>query len=570
MKTFSVFVKSISWYIICITDVKLKIVATLYRGFFPPGHRCFPETLHSMKTLPKHGVKNVLIVGGGTAGWLTACFLAKQLGTGADGAVSITLVESKEIGIIGVGEGTFPSIRGTLATIGIDEARFIRECNGTFKQGIRFNDWVREPGTSGADHYFHPFSLPSQRPGGPELLPYWLQGAAGKDVAFATAATMQKRVADASHAPKRPGDADFMGPLNYAYHFDAGKFAALLSTHAQSLGVKHVQATVERVALDGDGAIGAVHTKEAGVLTADLYIDCTGFRAALIGEALGTSFRNINDVLFVDRALAMQVPYERPDAPIASYTIAQAHEAGWTWDIGLHERRGVGYVYSSRHTDDARAEQVLRNYIGKQAEGLNPRQLKLNVGYRDQHWVKNCVAVGLSGGFLEPLESSGIGLIETAAYLVSYLFPHDGDFEPVAKVFNEMMKARYERIVDFVKLHYCLTRRKDHQFWIDNADMKSVPQSLQDKLAMWRKRPPQRMDFVVDYEMYPPSSWQYVLYGMEYPTELYANAKTLPRTEEARHEFAMIQQMSQRALADLPTHRAMIEHLVRRGERKMA
>jgi len=523
-----------------------------------------------MKTLSTQAVKNVLIVGGGTAGWLTACFLAKQLGTGADGAVNITLVESKEIGIIGVGEGTFPSIRGTLATIGIDEARFIRECDGTFKQGIRFNHWVREPGAPGADHYFHPFSMPSQRPGGPELLPYWLQGLAGKDISFAAAATMQKRVADAAHAPKRPADADFMGPLNYAYHFDAGKFAVLLATHAQSLGVRHVQATVDRVELDADGAIGAVHTREAGALTADLYIDCSGFRAALIGEALGTSFRNINDVLFVDRALAMQVPYERPDAPIPSYTISTAHEAGWTWDIGLHQRRGIGYVYSSRHTDDARAEQVLRNYIGKAAQGLHPRQLKLNVGYRDVHWKKNCVAVGLSGGFLEPLESSGIGLIETAAYLVSYLFPHDGDFAPVAKVYNEMMTARYERIVDFVKLHYCLTQRKDHAFWIDNAAAASIPDSLRDKLAMWRRRAPQRMDFVVDYEMYPPSSWQYVLYGMEYPTELYANASTLPRAGEARQEFAMIAQMSQRALADLPDHRAMVEHLLQRGARKTA
>lgn len=528
----------------------------------------FTEAEATMKTLPNVGVKNVLIVGGGTAGWLTAAFLARTLGTGADAdSVRVTLVESKEIGIIGVGEGTFPSIRGTLAAIGIEEARFVRECNATFKQGIKFTDWVREPGAPGNDHYFHPFSLPSQRPGGPELLPYWLQGAAAPGAGFAAAATMQKRVADAAHGPKRFNDADFMGPLNYAYHFDAGKFATLLSTHAQSLGVRHLQATVDRVELDEQGAIGAVHTKEAGALTADLYIDCTGFRAALIGEALGTSFRNINDTLFVDRALAMQVPYETADAPIPSYTIATAHEAGWTWDIGLQQRRGVGYVYSSRHTDDASAEQVLRNYIGKASEGLNPRQLKLNVGYREQHWVKNCVVVGLSGGFLEPLESSGIGLIETAAYLVSYLFPHNGDMAPVAKTFNEMMKARYERIVDFVKLHYCLTQRRDNQFWIDNADPASIPESLRDKLSMWRRRPPHRMDFVVDLEMYPPSSWQYVLYGMEFPTEQYANALTLPRLDEARKEFQMIELMSHRAVADLPTHRALVEHMVQRGER---
>jgi tryptophan halogenase len=524
-------------------------------------------------------IKHVLIVGGGTAGWLTAAFLARTLGISADdpASVQVTLVESKEIGIIGVGEGTFPSIRGTLAAIGISEDRFIRECNATFKQGVKFVDWVRAPGTPAyqpqRNHYFHPFSLPSQRPGGPELLPYWLQGAAGPDLGFAAAATMQKRVADASHGPKRFSDADYMGPLNYAYHFDAGKFAALLSTHAQSLGVKQVLATVERVELDGDGAIAAVHTREHGALRADLYIDCTGFRAALIGDALGSPFRNINDTLFVDRALAMQVPYDTPDAPIASYTISTAHEAGWTWDIGLHERRGIGYVYSSRHSDDARAEQVLRNYIGPAAEQLNPRQLNLNVGYRETQWIKNCVAVGLSGGFLEPLESSGIGLIETAAYLVSYLFPHDGNLAPVAKTFNEMMKARYERIVDFVKLHYCLTQRSDNAFWTDNADPASIPTSLRDKLAMWRSRPPHRMDFVVDLEMYPPSSWQYVLYGMEYPTRLHASRNALPHFDAARQEFQTIAEVSQRALADLPTHRALVEHFCRRhdgAQRKLA
>ncbi|HZV65485.1 MAG TPA: FAD-dependent oxidoreductase, partial [Telluria sp.] len=301
-------------------------------------------------------VKQVLIVGGGTAGWLTAAFLAKTLGAG----VRIALVESREIGIIGVGEGTFPSIRGTLAALGIGEARFIRECHATFKQGIRFDHWVRPAGAPGHDHYFHPFSQPSQRQGGPELLPHWLAGAAGEGVSFARAATMQKRVADAARGPKRFHDNDFMGPMNYAYHFDAGRFATLLAEHARSLGVVHMVDTVERVALDGEGAIAAVHAREHGALTADLFIDCTGFRASLIGEALGSPFKRVDDVLFADRALALQLPYPAPDTPIPSYTISTAQEAGWTWDIGLQQRRGIGYVYSSRHTDDARAEQVLR------------------------------------------------------------------------------------------------------------------------------------------------------------------------------------------------------------------
>lgn len=507
--------------------------------------------------------QSVLIVGGGTAGWLTACFLAKTLGARGEG-VQVTLVESPEIGIIGVGEGTFPSIRGTLSAIGIDEARFIRECNATFKQGVQFRHWVRAPGAFGADHYFHPFSQPSQRPGGPELLPYWLRGLAGEAIPFAQAATMQKRVADAGRGPKRFSDGDYLGPMNYAYHFDAGRFAALLATHGKSLGVRHVQATVERVELNADGAIGAVHTREQGALTADLYVDCTGFRAALIGEALGSPFKSLAHQLFVDRALAIQVPYATPDTPIPSYTMSTAHEAGWTWDIGLQQRRGIGYVYSSRHTSDERAEQVLREYVGVAGDAQTPRQLKLNVGYRETQWIKNCVAVGLSGGFVEPLESSGIGLIETAAYLVAYLFPFNGQVQPVADTFNRMMRERYERVIDFVKLHYCLTRRTDHQFWIDNAHPASIPQSLQARLAMWQARPPHRLDFMTDVEMYPPSSWQYVLYGMEFDTALHAGGTDPARHAEAANEFRTIARMAEHALADLPDHRALVAYLCAR------
>jgi tryptophan halogenase len=513
-----------------------------------------------------NAVKNILIVGGGTAGWLTACFLARTLSAQSAEGIQVTLVESRDIGTVGVGEGTFPSIRGTLAAIGIDEARFIRECNATFKQGVHFANWVRPAGSAGADHYFHPFSQPSQRPGGPELLPYWLRGAAGSEVAFAQAATMQKRVADAARAPKRTSDADFMGPMNYAYHFDAGRFALLLAEHGRSLGVKHLFGTVGQITLDEDGAIAAVHTTEHGALSADLYIDCSGFRAALIGGALGSPFKSIKDYLFVDRALAMQVPYPADDTPIPSYTISTAHEAGWTWDIGLQQRRGIGYVFSSRHTDETRAEEVLRAYIGSAGDDLNPRLLKFELGYRETHWIKNCVAVGLSGGFLEPLESSGIGLIETAAYLIGYLFPYNGDFAPVARHFNRFMHERYERIVDFIKLHYCLSQRTDSAFWTDNVAQASIPDALQEKLAMWRSRPPHRLDFITDLEMYPPSSWQYVLYGMEFATSLHASATMTSRMPEAQAEFRTIAMMAQRALADLPEHRALVEHFCRKAD----
>ena len=503
-------------------------------------------------------IQQILIVGGGTAGWLTAAFLARTLGTAA-GGVQVTLVESSEIGTIGVGEGTFPSIRGTLNAIGLDEARFLRECDATFKQGVTFADWARI-----GERYFHPFNPPSQRPGAPELMPYWLLGEAGARL-FADAISMQQRVVDAARAPKRPGDADWMGPMNYAYHFDAGKFATLLATHAQSLGVRRVIATVERVALDAQGHVAAVHTREHGALAADLYVDCTGFRAALIGDALGAPRKPLGDVLFVDRALAMQVPYPAANTPIASSTIATAHAAGWTWDIGLQQRRGVGYVYSSRHSDDAAAERTLRRYIGPAADALTPRALKLDVGYRETQWIGNCVAVGLSAGFLEPLESSGIGLIEAAAYLIGYLLPADGNLAPAARQFNAQMRARFERIVDFLKLHYALTRRDDSAFWRDNADPASWTPTLRDMLERWRCRPPHRLDFVVDLEMYPPSSWQYVLYGMGYATDLSHARAAWPRAAEARQEFAMIAQVAQRAIADLPDHRTLVEALCARG-----
>ncbi|HEY8977159.1 MAG TPA: tryptophan 7-halogenase, partial [Burkholderiaceae bacterium] len=239
-----------------------------------------------------------------------------------------------------------------------------------------------------------------------------------------------------------------------------------------------------------------------------------------------------------------------------------------TWDIGLQQRRGVGYVYSSRHTGDERAERVLRDYIGPAAEGLAPRALKLDVGYRERTWIGNCVAIGLSAGFLEPLESSGIGLIEFGAYLVGYLLPSVEDLDTAAASFNQMMTARFERIVDFLKLHYAITRRTDTAFWRDNADPSSWPGSLRDKLALWRSRPPHRLDFVADLEMYPSSSWQYVLYGMGYPTDLAGRHAAWPRVEDARREFAMIPQVAQRALQDLPDHRALVQAMAARAAAK--
>ncbi len=514
-------------------------------------------------------IQKILVVGGGTAGWLTACYLAKTLNSAKPESIQVELVESPNIGLLGVGEATFPSIRGTLAAIGLDERRFLVGATATYKQGIQYVNWVRPPGEPGPDRFFHPFSLPSQRSGSPELLPYWLLGGAPAGMPFAEAVTMQKRLIDHGRAPKRATDADYQGPMNHAFHFDAACFAAVLAEHGQSLGVRRHLATVERADLDESGAIARIVTKEIGELSADLYVDCTGLRGTLIGGAMQSPFHSRRDVLFADRAVALQVPYPRPDAPILPFTRATAQEAGWIWDIGLQKRRGIGYVYSSRHTDADRAEEVIRGYVGDAADGLQALHIKFETGYRPEHWRRNCVAVGLAGGFVEPLESTGIALVELAAYLITHLLPGDVDeMERTARQFNQMMVARYERIIDFIKMHYCLSQRRDSAFWIDNTDPASIPQTLQGRLALWRHRPPHRLDFVTDLEMFMPASWQYVLYGMEFSTDLEPMRSAYPQMEAAQREFAMIQQMAGHALNDLPDHRALVEQLCREHEQR--
>lgn len=509
--------------------------------------------------------RRIIIAGGGTAGWLTACYLARVLGARLPGGPAITVIESPDIGIIGVGEGTFPTIRTTLMALGIDEARFLRESSATFKQGIRFDDWARAPINGRRGHYFHPFEFP-HRVEGTELLPFWLLGDAGADVALADAVTIQKKVADASRAPKRAHDADYSAPLNYAYHFDAFRFANLLATVAKEYGVNHIADTIESVELHESGDIAGVVTRGNGTFRGDLYIDCTGLRAKLIGEALRTPFLSCRDSLLTDRAVACQVPNDKPDSPIASYTIATGHEAGWTWDIGLDNRRGIGYVYSSAHSTDDRAEAVLRGYIGPGAENKAVRLLKFDAGYRERQWVGNCVAVGLSAGFFEPLESTGIMLIEVAAAMIADFFPWSGDFAAPARRFNELMSNRCKNIVNFLKLHYCTSERPE-DFWRDNRRAESIPEGLKSLLAEWKYRPPCRFDFVSDHETFPHFSYQYVLYGMGFQTHFAAARPRYRASGAAQQAFKQLRGFAQQAVSDLPSHRALIDRVYREGFR---
>lgn len=512
--------------------------------------------------------KSVLIVGGGTAGWITAAYMARMLSADAPGGVSITLVESEEIGILGVGEGTFPIIRKTLARIGLDESELIRDADATFKQGIRFNNWKKNPTENPQDTYLHPFQVCSQH-SDMDLLPYWLLGVAG-NLPWAEAASVQERVIAAKLAPKLVSHPDYKAPLNYAYHFDAAKFAAVVRRRAIALGVKRLIDTIDDVTLDDTGAIASVGARAHGELKADLYIDCTGFRARLIGEAMASPFTSYKDQLFCDRAVAMQVPYAQQDGPIPSCTYSTAQQAGWVWDIGLHTRRGVGYVYSSRHCSDEEALATLKRYIGPDANELPHRNLSFEAGFRKIQWHKNCIGVGLSVGFIEPLEATSISFAEIAALMICNLFPWSGDTERSAKQFNEAMTKRFEHVIDFIKLHYYLSERDDTAFWRDNRDPASASDYLKGKLEQWRHRPPSFLDVDATHDIFDENSWHYILYGMGFKTDITARAGALRFYDDARQEFDNIQLQSKNALTAVPTHRELINRMIAKGTSKAA
>ncbi|MBL8265283.1 tryptophan 7-halogenase, partial [Steroidobacter sp.] len=303
-------------------------------------------------------INHILIVGGGSAGWLTAGVLAAEHRTRAGATLKITLLESPNIGPIGVGEGTWPTMRDTLRNIGVTETDFIRECDASFKQGSKFQQWVtrRED-----DYYFHPFVLP-QGYTETNLVAGWLERHG--DTPFADLVSFQPHLCTHSKAPKQAGTPEYAAVANYAYHLDAGKFGLFLRKHCvENLGVHHVLDHVVGINAHDNGDIASVQTKEHGAIAADLFVDCSGMQALLLGQHFGVPLQSQKHVLFNDSALAMQVPYRNDDSPIASQTLSTAQSSGWIWDIGLPTRRGIGHVYSSSHTSDDAAERELRAYI---------------------------------------------------------------------------------------------------------------------------------------------------------------------------------------------------------------
>lgn len=501
-------------------------------------------------------VRNIVIVGGGTAGWLTAGIIAAKHRSRMPG-FTVTLVESPNVPIIGVGEGTWPTLRSTLSKIGVSETDLFRECDAAFKQGACFARW-----TTGADDdaYYHPLMLP-QAFGKLNLVPHWLAENAGRS--FCDAVTPQGRICDDGLAPKTITTPEYEAVANYAYHLDAGKFAPFLQRHCcDKLGVRHVLADVREVLLAEDGDIRAIDTEQAGEIEGDLFVDCTGFRALLIGGALGVPFKECSDVLFCDTALAVQVPYDSEISPIASHTISTAQSAGWIWDIGLPTRRGLGHVFSSRHISDDEAERELRAYAGEAARDLPVRKISIRAGHRETFWKRNCVAVGLAAGFLEPLEASAIVLVELSAKIIAEQMPACREvMDMIAARFNATTDYRWGRIIDFLKLHYVLTQRTDTEFWRDNLLPETIPERLQELLQLWKYQSPWFFDeFDRLEEVFPAASYQYVLYGMGFRTEV-EPAALAPEARAA--EQAMRENATQidRLRAGLPRHRDLIRKI---------
>jgi flavin-dependent dehydrogenase len=502
-------------------------------------------------------IEHVVVVGGGSAGWLAAAVLAAE-----HPRLAVTLVESPGVPPIGVGEGTWPSMRETLQRIGVSEAAFFRECDAAFKQGSRFDRWV--DGSAG-DVYFHPFSLP-QGYGEANLVAAWQRSHRG--VPFADLVSYQPHLCNAGRAPKQPQTPEFAGVANYGYHLDAGKFGVFLQKHCtDKLRVRHVLAHVDEILATADGDVAGLRTREAGTIEGDLFIDCTGMASLLLGRHYGVPLVSQRDVLFNDRALAVQVPYPAPDTPIASQTTSTAQPHGWIWDIGLPTRRGVGYVYSSAHADDDAAERTLRAYLastGIAGDVPAPRRIAFDPGYRARFWERNVVAVGLSAGFIEPLEASALALVElSAAWLADDLPATRAQMDTIAARFNEAFTYRWERIIDFLKLHYVLSKRTDTAYWLDHRAPHTQSARLRELLALWRTRTPSRRDFPRIEEIFPSASWQYILYGMGFRPELMERASDLP--DRADQYFREAARLTARMLPQLPPNREMLDHIRQYG-----
>jgi tryptophan halogenase len=493
-------------------------------------------------------VKHIAIIGGGTAGWLAANHLAVELRAEPD--IKITVIESPEIGIIGVGEGTVPHIKKSLMKFGISEAELLATCDATFKKGIKFVDWMA---SGSGNFYYHPFASPY--PAGIDVTPLYLNNPEQRSFAMVTEVPA---LAEAGKSPKKISSPPYEGLVNYAYHFNAVKFGQLLKKNAmENLRVLHKTATIVDAQLNAAGEVAGLLTKEGEQLDYDFYVDCSGFNSLLSGKLLKVRFIDKSAQILSDSALALQIP-TAPGSEIPPYTLARAHSAGWLWDIPLTNRRGVGFVYSSAHMNESTAIENLSGYLGVDADKLSPRKIPMRIGYREQFWCKNVVALGLAQGFVEPLEATSIFVTDFAAELFARNFSVEKETMSVASNYcNKVLAYTWERVMDFVQMHYAVSDRRDTEFWRCNTQEAKLSDVLAERLAMWKVNPPKKADFFSRFDLFDVDNYLFVLYGMKYKTA----PKSFTDYEERyfEREIGNVKMTEKKLLAELPGHRAWLD-----------
>lgn len=491
-------------------------------------------------------------MGGGSSGWFTAAFLAHLLERDTGASCEVSLIEASDIATVGVGEATIPPITQFFRRLGVPERDLMRACQATFKLGIKYAGWTSE----GPDSYFyHPFFIG----GTSQLFDYsnlWLWQRLNGETSspYAHACHLATTFAENHRAPRADDAQDYQASVAYAYHLDAGLMADYLKLGVRNR-IRHIVDTVTGVVTTGDGSISHIETAAHGPLTADLYIDCSGFQGLLINQALKEPFVSFNDCLLNDRALAAQVPYAGATRR-NPFTTARAMSSGWTWDIPLFHRRGVGYVYSSSFLSDDEAEAEFRQALGAPAEGIEMRRIRMRVGRHRNLWVRNCIAVGLAGGFIEPLESTGLDLIQRGLTMLLHCFPDRSLNPDLIRLYNRTMAQYYDQIRDFIAMHFCVTTRRDTPYWQACAEDLQLSDHLRELLAVWRKASGKIYLTPVGSlgEYFGALSYYCILIGMDYLPEkapaLYGVADSTNLLNTWAAEFARAREH----LARLPDH----------------
>lgn len=496
-------------------------------------------------------IRKIAIVGGGTAGWMTAAVLSKVFAP----KLSITVIESEEIGIVGVGEATIPQIRHINSFLGLDESDLLRNVQGTFKLGIQFNGW-RRPG----DSYIHAFGDIGMLIGLTPFHHYWLRAHAAGEAGSIWDYSLNAQAAAAGRFDRleRVGTSR-LGGVKYAFHFDAALYARYLRRQAESRGTVRMEGKI--VAADQDPVTGIIRgvRLESGVThEADFFIDCSGFRGLLIEQTLRAGYEDWTRWLPCDRAVAVAC---RHGEQLRPYTQATARRAGWQWRIPLQQRVGNGHVYSSAHVGDDEAARVLiENLEGEPI--AEPKFLRFTTGMRKRHWVKNCVAIGLASGFMEPLESTSIHLIQSSIARLLSMFP-DRNFDPaLIDEFNRQTRFEFESIRDFLILHYHANERDDAGFWRDCREM-DVPASVTAKIELFRAT---GRIYREHEELFTETGWLQVLLGQGIMPARYHPMADMLGDAEFRRFLADIRTLLGRAVASMPAHRAFIDAHCRASE----